>query len=45
MDNDKLFHIFVQLRERFSVEELVLIFTRKKTEIFESMRLKFFNYA
>jgi len=39
---DTLFEKFVELRRDYSLEDLFLIFTRKKAEIFESMRLKFF---
>jgi len=42
MDNDTLFEKYVELRHRYSLEDLVFVFTRKKAEIFESMRLKFF---
>ena len=40
---DKLFRTFLELRERFSVEDLVLVFTRTKTLAFESLRIKFFG--
>jgi len=42
---DRLFQTFLALRERFSVEDLILIFTRKKAMAFESLRIKFFGGA
>ena len=40
---DRLFQIFVELRERFSVEDLVLVFTETKALAFEALRIKFFS--
>jgi hypothetical protein len=40
---DRLFSAFLELRERFPVEDLVLVFTRNKALAFESLRLKFFG--
>ena len=39
---NRLFEKFVELRQSFSLDDLVLIFTRKKALCFESLRLKFF---
>jgi hypothetical protein len=40
---DRLFQAFLELRERFPVEDLVLVFTRTKALAFESLRIKFFG--
>ena len=40
---DRLFQAFLELRGSFSVEDLVLVFTRSKALAFESIRLKFFG--
>jgi hypothetical protein len=40
---EKLLHAFIELRGRFTVEDLWLIFTTRKAEAFESLRIKFFN--
>ena len=42
MKDDTLFEKFLELRNRFSVEDLWFVFTRKKATAFESLRLKFF---
>ena len=43
MEKDNmLFEKFLELRHRFSVEDLWFVFTRKKALCFESLRLKFF---
>ena len=39
---DRLFEKFLELRYQFSVEDLWLVFTKKKAVAFESLRLKFF---
>jgi len=39
---DRLFEKFLELRHRFSVEDLWFVFTRKKAIAFEALRLKFF---
>ena len=45
MKTEKLFKAFLELRERFTVEDLVLVFTRNRALAFESLRKKFFSAA
>ena len=40
---NRLFQSFLELRERFSAEDLVFVFTRTKTLAFEALRIKFFG--
>ena len=42
MKDDTLFEKFLELRHRFSVEDLWFVFTREKAVAFEALRLKFF---
>jgi len=45
MNTDKLFQAFLALREKFTVEDLVFVFTRNRALAFESLRKKFFSAA
>ena len=40
---ERLLRSFIRLRERFSVEDLWLVFTTRKAEAFEALRIKFFS--
>jgi hypothetical protein len=44
---DKLFRVFVELRERFSVADIVSLFEVSETKgrAFEALRVKFFRVA
>jgi len=42
---NRLFQAFLELRESFSVEDLILVFTRSKALAFEALRMKFFGGA